>query len=223
MSMGSAFCLPSSEWLYKLIFTSYGQRTHLDSLPVGDIHKSPIDSSHTRFMWNCSLLKSSNRVMEIMTDSQIPSWATSWATSGHETPLPIPNSIKIRIASFWVQPVWCLTSVMLLIDIAGSLFSSLHSIPLWDYLASCIIVLLAAWLAGFIAENIIVDTAYHVFWEWYVYIPVRLWWSLLVDWLEVHLLGELMDLPSAMAAHSAMATPLLCRDTASQKKTEVCT
>lgn len=51
--------------------------------------------------------------------------------------------------------------------------------------------------------------------------------SHLADWSEAGLgellQGELMNLSPAMTAHPAMITPLICRDTLPQKKTEVCT
>lgn len=77
-------------------------------------------------------------------------------------------------------------------------------------------------LLGFIAENFVVDIYFCV----YIYENICPH-SHLADWSEAGLgellQGELMNLPPAMTAHPAMITPLICRDTPPQKKTEVCT
>lgn len=84
--------LPPFLWVvYKLLLTSCWQCTDLGSLPVGDRHNSHIDSNYMRRMQNWTPLKRCHRVMETKADLQLP----SWATCGHETPPPIPNSSNI--------------------------------------------------------------------------------------------------------------------------------
>lgn len=132
------FCLPSCGWF-----------THLGSLPEGDRHSSHIDSNHTRCTRNWTPLKRCHRVTETKADSQLPSWDTSWATCGHETP-SIPNSSNILNLD-GDGLLLMVTSVksglaILFIDTAVSLFLLLYSIPLWDYIVSCITVLSDAWV-----------------------------------------------------------------------------